>query len=159
MQVCWRLNCSVKGIFRSPKDWDFGEVKKHCIFTTHTPVPAGHDQFSYDLVKEQLGDLVPSDIIQMLGGRERLNMTMLGFNLSHYLNGVAKRHSEISQEMFPGYPIDSITNGVHSIRWTCDEFRALYDAYIPGWIQDPFSLRHAISIPRAEIAKAHRVAS
>jgi starch phosphorylase len=82
-------------------------------------------------------------------------MTRLALNLSHYVNGVAKRHGEVSREMFPGYPIASITNGVHSGRWTCGPFRQLYDRLIPGWSRDPLSLRHAISIPPADIWSAH----
>jgi starch phosphorylase len=134
------------------------DVKRRCIFTTHTPVPAGHDQFSYDLVRELLGEPIPFEEIQMLGGPEKLNTTRLALNLSHYVNGVAKRHGEVSQEMFPGYPINSITNGVHSFTWTCDAFRALYDRHIPGWTMDPFSLRHAMKIPAQEIWSAHQEA-
>ncbi len=135
--------------------WDFQGVRNRCVFTTHTPVPAGHDQFSYDLVKSVLGEPVPLDLMQMLGGGERLNMTLLALNLSQYVNGVAKRHGEVSQEMFPGYSIDSITNGVHSFTWSCDSFKKLYDYHIPGWVDDPFSLRYAISIPKSEIWEAH----
>lgn len=91
----------------------------------------------------------------MLGGQDGLNMTRLGLNLSHYVNGVARRHGQVSQEMFPGYPIDSITNGVHSFTWTSDSFRRVYDRHVPGWSRDPFSLRHAIKIPPAEIWEAH----
>jgi starch phosphorylase len=133
-------------------------VKRRCIFTTHTPVPVGHDQFAYGLVKELLGDPVPLEELQMLGGPERLNMSRLALNLSHYVNGVAKRHGEISQGMFPGYPIASITNGVHSFTWTSDAFRALYDRHIPDWAKDPFSLRHALKIPTEEFWDAHRKA-
>lgn len=93
-------------------------MRQACIFTTHTPVPAGHDQFSYELVKQVLGDTTPLDVLQMLGGRVRLNMTLLALNMSSYVNGVAKRHGEVSQDIFPGYAIDSITNGVHSVTWT-----------------------------------------
>jgi len=135
--------------------WDFQGVRNRCVFTTHTPVSAGHDQFSYDLVKGVLGEPVPVDLIRMLGGKDRLNMTLLALNLSQYVNGVAKRHGEVSQEMFPGYSFDSITNGVHSFTWTCDSFRKLYDRHIPGWADDPFSLRYAISIPKSEIWQAH----
>ncbi|WP_019501319.1 alpha-glucan family phosphorylase [Pseudanabaena sp. PCC 6802] len=138
--------------------WDFGNVRERCVFTTHTPVPAGHDQFGYDLVQSILEPVVPFDILQMLAGRDRLNMTLLGLNLSHYVNGVAKRHEEVSQEMFPGYPIHHITNGVHSWTWTCDSFKSLYDRYIPGWSNDPSMLRHAINIPQQEIWEAHVVA-
>ncbi|VUZ86482.1 alpha-glucan phosphorylase [Candidatus Methylomirabilis lanthanidiphila] len=135
--------------------WDFDSVRSRCVFTTHTPVSAGHDQFSYDLVKGVLGEPVPLDLMQMLGGRERLNMTLLALNLSQYVNGVAKKHGEVSQEMFPGYSIDSITNGVHSCTWTCDSFKKLYDRHIAGWANDFFSLRYAISIPKNEIWEAH----
>jgi starch phosphorylase len=136
-------------------EWDYNGVRDLCVFTTHTPVPAGHDQFSYDLVKSVVGETVPLEVIQMLGGRERFNMTLLGLNLSQYVNGVAKKHGEVSQEMFPGYPIDSITNGVHSPTWTCDSFKTLYDRHIPGWRNDPAMLRHAMSIPKLEIWEAH----
>ncbi|NIO21217.1 MAG: alpha-glucan family phosphorylase, partial [Candidatus Aenigmarchaeota archaeon] len=134
--------------------WDFETVRDVCVFTTHTPVPAGHDKFSYDLVKGILGEFVPSDILKMVAGDDLLNMTLLALNLSEYINGVAKKHGEISQTMFPGYPIDSITNGVHSCTWTSGSFRRLYDQYIPGWAKDPYSLRYALSIPKQEIWSA-----
>lgn len=137
------------------EEWDFHGVRSRCVFTTHTPVPAGHDQFSYDLVKGVLGETIPVEMVQMLGGKNRLNMTLLALNLSRYVNGVAKRHGEVSQEMFPGYSIDSITNGVHSFTWTCDSFKKLYDRHIAGWVNDPFSLRYTVSIPKREIWDAH----
>ena len=135
--------------------WDFKAVRRQCVFTTHTPVPAGHDQFSYDLVNRLLGESIPSELLRMLGGTDRLNMTLLAMNLSQYVNGVAKKHGEVSQAMFPGHAIDSITNGVHSRFWTCDSFAKLYDRYIPGWVSDPFLLRNAVSIPKDEIWEAH----
>lgn len=137
------------------KKMDPEAVRELCVFTTHTPVPAGHDQFPYDLAKSLLGDLIPLDILKKFAGEERLNMTLLALNLSKYINGVAKKHGEVSREMFPGYPIDSITNGVHSYTWTHKAFKTLYDKYIPDWINDPFSLRYAISIPREEIWNTH----
>jgi len=142
---------------RNPEEteWDFNGVRDQCIFTTHTPVPAGHDQFSYDLVGQIFKGHVPLEVTQMLSGREALNMTRLALNMSHFINGVAKKHGEISREMFPGYTIDSVTNGVHSVTWTSKPFQALYDHYIPGWRIDPFSLRHAIGIPKQEIWNAH----
>ena len=136
-------------------DWDFERVRNRCIFTTHTPVAAGHDAFPYDLAKDVLGEPIPFDVLQMLCGSDRLNMTALALNASCYVNGVAKRHGEVSREMFPGYAIDSITDGVHSQTWTCDSFRRLYNRTIPGWTNDPFSLRYAISIPGSEIWQAH----
>ena len=134
---------------------DFAAVRDRCVFTTHTPVPAGHDQFDYGLVKSLLGDVLPPSVLQMLGGHDRLNMTLLALNLSQYVNGVAKKHSVVSQAMFPGYPIHSITNGVHSRLWTSAHFASLFDRHIPGWSADPFSLRHAMSIPDREIWEAH----
>lgn len=136
-------------------EWDFPAVRQRCVFTTHTPVPAGHDQFEYDLVLHTMGDLLPLEALQMLGGHDRLNMTLLGFNMSTYINGVAKRHGEVSQQMFPAHAIDSITNGVHSSTWTCQSFQLLYDRSIPGWRTDPFSLRYTISVPNQEIWDAH----
>ncbi|MBI5853739.1 MAG: alpha-glucan family phosphorylase [Nitrospirae bacterium] len=139
----------------STTEWDFTKVKSQCVFTTHTPVVAGHDQFAHDLVQQVMGDLLPLEVLQMLAGRDQLNMTLLGLNVSGYVNGVAKRHGEVSQEMFPGFPIDSITNGVHSVTWTCESFQHLYDRHIPGWRTDPFSLRYAISVPNQDIWDAH----
>ncbi|MEE8288993.1 MAG: alpha-glucan family phosphorylase, partial [Nitrosomonadaceae bacterium] len=134
---------------------NYKSVRDQCIFTTHTSVPAGHDHFSYDLVQQVFSTSFPIDIIQKLGGKDRLNMTQLSLNMSDYINGVAKKHGEVSQDMFPEYPIDFITNGVHSATWTCEPFQALYDRFIPGWKKDPFSLRHAISIPKQELWNAH----
>ena len=134
------------------------KVKKLCIFTTHTPVPAGMDQFSYELVEKVLRSPIPISLLKELGGKERLNMTALALNLSHYINGVAKRHGDVSQEMFPGYHIDSITNGIHSATWVCLHFQKLYDRYIPGWRNDSFSLRYALSIPDMEVWQAHQEA-
>ncbi len=130
-------------------------VRRRCVFTTHTPVAAGNDQFSYELVRSVLGEPIPLEALRMLGGHDRLNMTLLGLNLSHYVNGVAKRHGQVSQQMFPGFAIDAVTNGVHSKTWTGEPFRRLYDRHIPGWAQDPFSLRYAIRIPADEVWAAH----
>ncbi|MDD2353311.1 MAG: alpha-glucan family phosphorylase [Atribacterota bacterium] len=133
-------------------------VKNKCVFTTHTPVPAGMDKFSYDLVKQVLGEPIPFNLLRDLGGSERLNMTQLALNLSHYINGVAKRHGMVSREMFPGYHIDSITNGIHSATWTNKYFSDLFDQYMPGWKLDPFSLRYALNIPNNEVWDAHQKA-
>ncbi|MDD5497232.1 MAG: alpha-glucan family phosphorylase [Atribacterota bacterium] len=138
--------------------WDIEQVKKSCVFTTHTPVPAGIDQFPYQLVEQVLGNIIPYELLKKLAGEEKLNMTQLALNLSHYINGVAKRHGLVSREMFPGYHIDSITNGVHSATWTGKYFAQLYDQYIPGWKSDSFSLRYALNIPDREVWDAHQKA-
>lgn len=137
---------------------DIEPVRRKCVFTTHTPVPAGHDQFPLDLVTRVLGRREIYDMKDVFCCEGRLNMTYLALNLSHYVNGVAKRHGEISRLMFAGYSIDAITNGVHVPTWTAQSFQELYDRYIPGWRQDNFSLRYALSIPKNELWEAHAIA-
>jgi starch phosphorylase len=137
---------------------DIEAVRKKCVFTTHTPVAAGHDQFPIDLAYRVLGRQEVSDMKDVFCCGDFLNMTYLALNLSHYVNGVAKRHGEISRLMFGGYNIDAITNGVHAATWTSPPFTALFERYIPGWRQDNFSLRYALSIPREEVWEAHREA-
>lgn len=135
---------------------DVESVRNRCVFTTHTPVPAGHDKFPVDLARKVIGDR--SDFFALEGvlheGRT-LNMTYLGLNLSRYVNGVAKKHGEVSRLMFAGYHIDAITNGVHAATWVSAPFRELFDRYIPYWRNDNFSLRYALSIPREELWHAH----
>jgi len=135
--------------------WDVERVKDLCVFTTHTPVEAGHDKFPYDLVSRILGEPIPHYILKELGGRDHLNMTLLALNLSNYVNGVAKRHGEVSKNMFPGYAIHAITNGVHSYRWTCESFKRLFDRYLPGWANEPELFVRVGRIPDDEIWAAH----
>jgi starch phosphorylase len=133
---------------------DITAVHDQCVFTTHTPVPAGHDKFPLDMVKRILGEheaFVHKDVFCC---DDKLNMTYLALNLSHYVNGVAKKHGEVSQHMFASYQIDSITNGVHAGRWVSPAMVDLYDRYIPGWREDNFSLRYALSMPRNELLEA-----
>jgi len=134
---------------------DIDSVREVCIFTTHTPVKAGHDKFSYDLVQEIMGEFVPLEVLKKFGGHDRLNMTRLALNLSEFINGVAKRHRDVSKELFPGYEIHAITNGVHSYTWTCKSFRRLYDKYLPGWANEPELLVRVGGIPDEEIWQAH----
>ena len=133
-------------------------VRSQCVFTTHTPVPAGHDQFDYEMVLAHLADLVPAELVRELGGPDRLNMTLLALNLSGWVNGVAQRHAEVSRHMFPGYTVHAITNGVHPWSWTSDGHRALYDRHVPHWCHEPELLIQASRIPLEEIAAAHQEA-
>ncbi|HYQ88710.1 MAG TPA: alpha-glucan family phosphorylase [Candidatus Binatia bacterium] len=131
-------------------------TKRRCVFTTHTPVPAGHDRFPIDLAWNVLGS-GPVGALRAMGCCEDvLNMTLIGFQLSHYVNGVTKRHSEESRLMFPGYPVGAITNGVHAVTWTSPTFRDLFDRHLPDWRADSFLLRGALVIPRDEIRAAHQ---
>jgi glycogen phosphorylase len=136
------------------EDIDF--LRKKCVFTTHTPVPAGHDQFLKDLVRRVLGDDRVAHLEKLGCFTENiLNMTFLGLRGSHYINGVAMRHGEVSQSMFPKYPIHAITNGVHAATWTSPSFQELYDRHIPEWRRDNLYLRYAIGIPLGEVHSAH----
>jgi len=136
--------------------YDLPRVRELCNFTTHTPVEAGHDRFPYDLVQRVLGDIIDLAVLKRLAGDEHLNMTRLALNLSEYVNGVAKRHAEVSNAMFPGYLVHAITNGVYPATWTAESFRALYDRYLPGWRHEPEQLVRAdCCIPDAEVWQAH----
>jgi starch phosphorylase len=130
-------------------------VREQCVFTTHTPVPAGHDRFPLDLAREVLGEWLSPELEHMCTFEGMLNMTYAALNLSRYINGVARRHGEQSRLMFAGYDIDSITNGVHAATWTSEPIQDLLDRYVPGWRRDNGSLRYASGIPLDEIERAH----
>lgn len=135
---------------------DVGSVRNRCVFTTHTPVPAGHDRFSVDLARKVIGERKDFfDLEGVLYEGNMLNMTHLALNLSRYVNGVAIKHGEVSRLMFAGYHIDAITNGVHAATWTSGPFQELFNQYFPLWQQDNFKLRYARSIPKQEIWNAH----
>ncbi|MCL5023941.1 MAG: alpha-glucan family phosphorylase [Nitrospirae bacterium] len=135
--------------------WDVDRVRDLCVFTTHTPVEAGHDKFSYDIVSRVMGEPIPLNVLKDLGGKDSLNMTLLALNLTEFVNGVAKKHGEVSQNMFPGYQIHAITNGVHSYTWTCDSFKRLYDKYLPGWANEPELFVRVGRVPDSEIWAVH----
>ena len=144
---------------RIPSEADVEAVRERCVFTTHTPVPAGTDRFAPSLVRQVLGDARAADLENSgccQGGV--LNMTYLALRFSRYINGVAMRHGELSQDMYPRYPIRAITNGVHAVTWTAPAFRTLYDRHVPEWRRDNQYLRYAVGIPPEEIADAHRQA-
>lgn len=135
--------------------WDFEAVRDLCVFTTHTPLEAGHDKFSYELYNRMFNDFFPEKILRKLAGEDHINMTLLGFNLSEYVNGVGKKHVEVSRHMFPGYKINAITNGVHSYTWTSDDLKKVYDKYLPGWANEPEIFVRVGVIPDEELWEAH----
>jgi starch phosphorylase len=140
----------------APSEEAVEAVRQKCLFTTHTPVPAGHDQFPWDLVKQVLGQ----DRAALLEATQccvngNLNMTYLALRFARYINGVAMRHGEISTGMFPDYPIDAITNGVHAVTWTSPPFADLFDRRISEWRQDNFYLRYAVGLSLHEVTEAH----
>jgi len=135
---------------------DIDAVRQGCVFTTHTPVPAGHDNFPIDMVRQVLGEKRTNFLISSRCCLpQSLNMTYLALSFSRYVNGVSLRHGGISQNMFPEYPIDSVTNGVHGLTWTAPPFRRLYDNHMPEWRDDNLYLRYAVSISLDEIIEAH----
>jgi starch phosphorylase len=160
---------------------DIEKVRSKCVFTTHTPVPAGHDRFPmeyltrafpnqndmFDLKDASAADLVKRvlqaeqaypDLQQAARAGASLNMTYLALSLSKYVNGVAKQHGETSRQMFPGVLIEAITNGVHAGTWTAPAFRQLFDRYIPTWREDNYSLRGALGLPPEEVWASHLIA-
>jgi len=130
-------------------------VRSQCVFTTHTPVPAGHDRFDADLVHQVLGETRSAALSQLQVMNSSLNMTELALRLSAFVNGVSMRHGEVSRAMFPGYPVEAITNGVHAATWTSPPFCSLYDRTIPKWRKDNCLLRYVLGIPLHEIRAAH----
>ena len=135
---------------------DIEETRRRVVFTTHTPVPAGHDRFPVDLVRSVVGNNY-ADLLEAARCVENgtLNMTHVALRLSRFVNGVAMKHREVSQGMFPSYPIDAITNGVHALTWTSPAFRTLFDKRIPEWRTDNLYLRYAVGIPLQEIRAVH----
>jgi len=165
----------------SVKGEDIEKVRAKCVFTTHTPVPAGHDKFPveymtrlfpdqnrfFDVKDASSADLVRSvlqveqnypDLEEAARRGASVNMTYLALSLSNYVNGVAKLHGEVSRKMFPNVPIEAITNGVHAATWTSPSFKDLFDRMIPSWREDNYSLRGALGLPPEEVWAAHLLA-
>jgi glycogen phosphorylase len=142
-----------------PTDADIEQVRKKCVFTTHTPVPAGHDRFSTEQSIRILGGDRTARL-ERLGVFEDglLNMTLLALRFSRYANGVALQHGKVSRAMFPQYTIDSITNGVHASTWIAEPMQHMLDTHIPSWRRDNLYLRNAIDLSAREFLNAHRVA-
>lgn len=133
---------------------DIEKVREKVAFTTHTPVPAGHDKFSYELVQKVFLDRLPKNIKE-LAGKDELNMTLLALNLCRYCNGVAKKHGEVSRRMFPDHKIDSITNGVHLPFWISKPMRKLFTKKWPNWRSDPSLLENALELDDLDVFDAH----
>ncbi|MBI2830868.1 MAG: alpha-glucan family phosphorylase [Chloroflexi bacterium] len=149
-EQCWGRGLS------AATNEDREAVRQHCVFTTHTPLRAGHDEFPLSLVLEMLGE----ERTNFLMGTQccpngSLNMTNLALDFSRYINGVSMRHEKVSRTVFSNYPIDAVTNGVHATTWTSPPFQRLYDRYIPGWRRDNQYLRYSVSIPLEDIWQAH----
>jgi glycogen phosphorylase len=143
-------------LHRVIEERDTQAVRSQCVFTTHTPVPAGHDRFSMEQANRILGRDV-TNLLQRMGGCHdgMLNMTYVALASSRFVNGVAMQHGNVSREMFPEYSIDAITNGVHAATWTAPPMQDIFDRTMPRWRKDNFQFRYAIDVPLREIEKAH----
>lgn len=135
--------------------WNTKKVMDQCVFTTHTPVEAGHDRFPFDLVERIMPPEAPISLLKEISGPDNLNMTMLALKLSNFINGVAKRHGEVSQNLFPGFEIHAITNGIHPFTWCSPFFVNLFDKHLPGWANEPELLVRVDTIPDDEIWENH----
>ncbi len=134
---------------------DVQAIRQGCVFTTHTPVPAGHDRFTMDEVRHVLGS-ERAALLEASGvGHGELNMTKLAIRFAHFVNGVAMKHAEVSRTMFPEVSVRSVTNGVHGVTWAAQPFLELFDRHFPEWRRDNMYLRYAIGIPLWEIQQAH----
>jgi starch phosphorylase len=135
---------------------DAEAIKRQCVFTTHTPVPAGHDKFGLDQMTQVLGH-ERSSAIERFGclHNDLLNMSYLALRFSRYVNGVSMLHGQVSQQLFPEYPVHSITNGVHAATWLSEPFQELLDKEIPAWRHDNQYLRSVYGIEPAVIDATH----
>jgi glycogen phosphorylase len=131
-------------------------VREQCVFTTHTPVEAGHDRFPYRDVRRILGDIIEPEQLKKLAGADLLNMTTLALSLSGYVNGVALRHAETAQNMFPGYRVRAITNGAHVPTWMHPRIAAVVQTRLADWAREPVSLVKADELPEDLLWSAHQ---
>jgi starch phosphorylase len=139
-----------------PTEADLALVRQKCVFTTHTPVPAGHDRFSTEQTARILGGDRTARLEKLGCYRDgMLNLTLLALKFSRYANGVAMQHAKVSQAMFPEFPIDSITNGVHAPTWVSEPVQQMLDTNLPNWRRDNLYLRNAIDLKERDILAAH----
>jgi len=138
--------------------YDYARVREYCIFTTHTPIEAAFDKFPYPLVERLLGDYIEITEIKRFAGQNHLNMTELALHLSGRINGVSERHAETTSQLFPGYRVRAITNGVHAPTWTHRSFANLYQAHFPHWAHEPEVLTRADQLSDESVWDAHEEA-
>jgi starch phosphorylase len=132
------------------------QVREQCVFTTHTPVKTGHDRFEYSDVRRILGDIIELDRLKELAGLDLLNMTHLALSLSGYVNGVALRHAETAQSMFPGHRVRAITNGAHVPTWMHCNIATVLEKHLPHWASEPVSLLRTDEINAESLWSAHQ---
>ncbi len=135
----------------------YEKAREHGIFTTHTPVSAGHDHFSWDLINRVMDSSMAKRLHRMMPTNS-VSMTEIALRYSHYINGVSRKHTEVSRAMFKRNDVDCITNGIHSSTWAGPEMSTLFSKHITGWDNAPERLIQAMYIPVEEIREAHAAA-
>jgi starch phosphorylase len=130
-------------------------LRQRTVFTTHTPVPAGHDVFTVDDINRTL---TPEHAkrASCVFHDGHLNMTRLAMRFAGTINAVSRKHMDVTKAMFPDAEVLGITNGVHAVRWTSPPFAKLFDSFLPGWRERSEQLRQAMLIPVEDIQQAHR---
>ena len=148
-------------------------VAKNCVFTTHTPVPAGNETFDKPMVRRYMEPWVremgcePDEVIALGSDNGNFNLTVLAIRLSSAVNGVSQLHGEVSSAMWrhlwpgsPDRPVGAITNGVHTQTWVGPEMRSLYAHYMdPTWeehLLEPDFWTRIRAVPDDELWAAHR---
>jgi len=146
-----------------PTEWprveerELQSVRQRCVFTTHTPIPAGHDVFPLSLLEQTLQPQYFAKAKPLLE-HDSLNMTKLAMHFSGTINAVSRKHMDVTKSMFPESEVFAITNGVHATRWVAPSFARLFDKYLPGWRVRSEQLRQATLIPVEDIQQAHKEA-
>ena len=142
------------------RGWSREQLTEKSLFTTHTPVPAGHDRFEWSLVKEIMGDKLPDDAQELVRnagdseGGNRCSMSHLAVALSTSVNAVSILNAEVAQTMFSEKKIIPITNGVHHPTWTSSTMTKLFDEHLPEWKANPNQLKEARKIPTEALKQA-----
>ncbi|MFQ6604437.1 MAG: alpha-glucan family phosphorylase [Fidelibacterota bacterium] len=131
-------------------------VRSRCHFTTHTPVPAGHDHFARERCEKLLQGLLPKKLeLPTLVKNSRYHMTEMGLYYSRSANGVSALHGKVAREQFPDFEIGHITNGVYHPYWVGKTWRELFDQRLPGWREDATRLLNVDALTDEDLLQAH----
>jgi len=148
-------------------------VAHNCVFTTHTPVPAGNESFEVGLVERYLEPWIqevgcdPEEAVALGLENGSFNLTVLAIRLSSSTNGVSRLHAQVSSDMWrhlwpgaPAAPVVAVTNGVHTESWVGPEMRSLYARHLhPEWedhLLEPELWQRVAEIPDTDLWAAHR---
>ena len=151
-------HCTFAAIEMLSQGWTLAELSRKTLFTTHTPVPAGHDRFSWQDVDAVVGNLLPENVRTFDGCEESCSMSHLAIALAGQVNAVSNLNAWVASTMFEGTHIEPITNGVHHLTWTTPPMKEIFDEHLHGWRNDPAMLSHAGKIPDSALISARQQA-